>query len=159
MKRILDAYLLAKPATRGWIEWGLLCLTGIVGLAVSSARLPGRPYTNGLGGMLVLGGLLFHAFSERTHREAHRRSAEITGIVDRGMYGRIRHPLYLSLIVINLGLALAFGVPWALVPAVLFSFLSVLTALREEQFLLGRFPEQYGRYRERVRWRMIPGLF
>jgi protein-S-isoprenylcysteine O-methyltransferase Ste14 len=102
---------------------------------------------------------LLHLYSERSHREAHKRSSEVTAIVERGMYARIRHPLYLSLIVMDLGIALAFGVPWTLIPAGVFSLLAVLTALREESYLLERFPGQYGRYRAAVRWRMIPGLF
>ena len=57
----------------------------------------------------MLAGFTFHLFSERAHREAHQRSSEITGIVDQGMYGKIRHRLYLSLIVIDLGIALSYN--------------------------------------------------
>jgi protein-S-isoprenylcysteine O-methyltransferase Ste14 len=159
MKRLLDAYLLARPALRGWFEWGVLCLTGVAGLAVGTARLPLGPVPHIAGALLFASGMCLHLYSERSHREAHKRSSGLTAIVDRGMYARIRHPLYLSLIVMDLGIALAFAVPWTLIPAGVFSLLAVLTALREETYLLGRFPGRYGRYRARVRWRMIPGLF
>lgn len=159
MKRLLDAYLLANPAVRGWLEWGILAVSGIFGLAVNTTRLPLFPFINIFGVLLFLAGLFFHLYSERSHREAHKRSSEITGIVDQGMYAKIRHPLYLSLIIMDLGIALAFGVLWALVLACIFSSLAVLTSLREERFLLGRFPEQYARYQTRVPWRMVPGLF
>ena len=159
MKRLVDAYLLANPALRGWSEWGILGFSGIIGLAVNTSRLPWFPFINIFGVLLFLAGLFFHLYSERSHREAHKRSTEISGIVDQGMYGKIRHPLYLSLIIMDLGIALAFGLLWTLVLACGFSVLAVLTSLREEQFLLSRFPEQYARYRSRVPWRMIPGLF
>jgi protein-S-isoprenylcysteine O-methyltransferase Ste14 len=159
MKRLLDAYLLAKPALRGWLEWGVLCLSGVAGLAAGASRLPLGPFPHIAGALLFAAGLCLHLYSERSHREAHKRSSEITAVVDGGMYAKIRHPLYLSLIVMDLGIALAFSVPWTLIPAGVFSILAVLTALREESFLLDRFPEQYGHYRLRVRWRMIPGLF
>ena len=159
MKRLFDAYLLAKPAVRGWLEWGVLAGSGIFGLVVGTIRLPLFPFINFLGLLLFLAGLFFHMYAEWDHREAHKRSSEITGIVDQGMYAKIRHPLYLSLIVMDLGIALAFGVLWTLVLAFVFSVLAVLTAVREERFLLGRFPEQYACYRIRVPWRMVPRLF
>jgi protein-S-isoprenylcysteine O-methyltransferase Ste14 len=159
MKKLFDAYLLAKPALRGWYEWGALGLSGIAGLLVPAARLPLRPYLTFAGLLLVLGGFAFHVYSERAHREAHQRSSDITGIVDQGMYAKIRHPLYLSLIVIDLGIALAFGVWWTLILAGLFAAFTALTALREERCLLARFPRQYGDYCRRVPWRMVPGLF
>ena len=159
MKRLLDAYLLAKPSTRGWLEWGILCASGALGLIFGALRLPLAPWLNIAGGLLILSGFVFHIQVGSGHEEAHKRSAEITRIVDRGMYAKIRHPLYLSVIAIDLGIALAFGVVWTLLPAVLFSILAVLTCVREEQFLLERFPGQYGEYRARVRWRLIPGLF
>jgi protein-S-isoprenylcysteine O-methyltransferase Ste14 len=160
MKRLINAYLLGNPALRGWLEWGLLALSGIIGLAIpGSIRLPYSPYTNILGALLLAAGFFFHVYSERSHKEAHKRSTEITAIVDRGVYAKIRHPLYLSLIVMDLGIALTFGVLWTLCLACLFSILAVATSLREEHFLLNRFPEQYSRYKVHVRWRMIPGLF
>jgi protein-S-isoprenylcysteine O-methyltransferase Ste14 len=159
MKRLFDAYLLADPSVRGWLEWGILAVSGILGLAFATIRLPLFPYLNISGALLFAAGLFFHVYSERSHREAHKRSAEITGIVDRGMYAKIRHPLYLSLIVMDLGIALAFGMVWTLFLACVFSVLAVLTSLREERFLLSRFPQAYSRYQARVPWRMLPGLF
>jgi protein-S-isoprenylcysteine O-methyltransferase Ste14 len=67
--------------------------------------------------------------------------------------------LYLSLIGINLGIALAFGI---LIPhlLVLISIVHwVVTSLKEEEFLMHEFPEQYSRYKKTVRWRMVPGIF
>ena len=159
MKKLFDAYLLAKPSIRGWFEWGVLAVSGILGLAFNAARLPLFPFSNILGALLFVAGLFLHLYAEWDHREAHKRSSEISGIVDQGMYAKIRHPLYLSLIAMDLGIALAFGILWTLVLTCVFCLLAALTSLREERFLLGRFPKEYSNYKIRVPWRMVPGLF
>jgi protein-S-isoprenylcysteine O-methyltransferase Ste14 len=102
---------------------------------------------------------VFHVLSGRYHREAHRSAKVISAVIDTGMYGKIRHPLYAGLIVSNLGIGLAFGVYWTLGLAVLFSVLYLVTAVEEEKYLLESLGDEYAAYKERVRWRMIPGIF
>ena len=102
---------------------------------------------------------MFHVLSERDHREAHKSAKIISAVVDSGMYGKIRHPLYAGLIVSNLGIGLAFGVYWTLGLAVLFSVLYLVTVVEEEKYLLESLGDEYAAYKERVRWRMIPGIF
>ena len=58
-----------------------------------------------------------------------------------------------------LGLAIAWGVVWMLLPSLLFSALTVLTAIKEEEFLLRRFGRQYEEYMQAVPWRLIPKVF
>ncbi len=159
MKNLFSRYLLMNPGLRGVIEWSVLVVSGIAGLLVSVPRLPGFPVTLGVGLSLFSGGLVFHVLSERNHREAHRSAKVISSVIDTGMYGKIRHPLYAGLIVSNLGIGLAFGVYWTLGLAVLFSVLYLLTAVEEEKYLPESLGDEYTAYKERVRWRMIPGIF
>jgi protein-S-isoprenylcysteine O-methyltransferase Ste14 len=35
----------------------------------------------------------------------------------------------------------------------------VLSEVKEEEALMNRFPAEYARYKQRVRWRMIPWIF
>jgi protein-S-isoprenylcysteine O-methyltransferase Ste14 len=67
--------------------------------------------------------------------------------------------MYLSLILMYLGLAIAWGGAWMLLPAVLFSAVTVLIAIQEEEFLLEKFGRQYEEYQRQVPWRFVPGIF
>lgn len=70
-----------------------------------------------------------------------------------------RHPMYLSLILMHVGVAIAWGVVWMLIPSLVFAFVTVLTMFKEEQFLLRRFGRQYERFMREVPWRLIPKIF
>ncbi len=80
-------------------------------------------------------------------------------MVTTGIYSKVRHPGYLGVILMYLGASLWFESLVPILIALLFSGLHVLTALKEEEYLLRKFGDDYRRYMERVRWRFIPGLF
>jgi protein-S-isoprenylcysteine O-methyltransferase Ste14 len=79
------------------------------------------------------------------------------GIVIAGPYRWIRHPIYFGYLVGHVGFLLV-NFSWrnAVVLALLY-VAQVVRILREEQ-VLGS-DATYLRYRERVRWRLVPGLF
>jgi protein-S-isoprenylcysteine O-methyltransferase Ste14 len=75
------------------------------------------------------------------------------------MFSKIRHPMYSSLILMCLGLAIAWGIVGMLLASFLYSALIVLTAVKEEEFLLRRFGQEYEEYIRKVPWRLIPRIF
>jgi protein-S-isoprenylcysteine O-methyltransferase Ste14 len=156
---LIDTLLLSNPLNRGIIEYLLLIGTGIFGLIFSWPKLPFSPVLNIFGGILILSGLLFHAYAGKNHKQAHEKSADIVKIVNNGVFSTLRHPLYLSAIIINFGIALAFGIVLTLLIAVGSIFHWVMTALKEEEFLLQKFGEEYRKYKKNVRWRFLPGIF
>jgi protein-S-isoprenylcysteine O-methyltransferase Ste14 len=156
MKRLLNRYLLVKPTVRMVIEWPLIIIVGILGEMLSWARLPLSPYSHILGGAALLGGAILHALCHRAHRQAHDQSEQIEGLVTTGLFSQMRHPMYTSLMLMYLGVAFVWGVAWMLLPALLFSALTVLIALREEAFLLEKFGRRYEEYMQDVPWRFIP---
>ena len=156
---LIDKLLLSNPFHRAMIEYLLLIGTGILGLFLSWSKLPFFPMLNIIGGILILSGFLLHGYSERDHKQAHEKSADIVKIVTSGVFSRIRHPLYLTAIIINLGIALAFGVVLTLLIAMGSIFHWIMTALKEEEFLLQKFGEDYRQYKKNVRWRFLPGIF
>lgn len=73
-----------------------------------------------------------------------------------GVFRRVRHPIYGGLILIALGWSVITS-PLALVFAVALVLLLEAKSRLEESMLEQRFPE-YGAYRQRVRWRFVPGV-
>ena len=161
MKKLymIDKILLVNPAIRGLIEWACMVLVGITGLVYSWPRIPLIPYINLFGAILLVLGLLLHMHCEKTHKQAHASSDQINTIVTTGVYTRLRHPIYLSLIMMHIGLGFIFGLAITVILSVLFSLFWIPTALTEEKFLLQQFPESYHHYMQDVKWRIIPNVF
>ena len=85
-------------------------------------------------------------------RENHR-------LVTAGVYRRVRHPMYLALILLSLGQALVLP-NWVAGPAYLVSF-AILLAFRlgpEERMMLDEFGGDYDAYRARTK-RLFPGVW
>lgn len=79
-------------------------------------------------------------------------------VISTGPYNIVRHPMYVGLLLIALGVPFAMGSYWALtifaaeIPVVMWRLLD------EEQFLIKNLPG-YGEYRTQTRWRLVPGIF
>lgn len=74
-----------------------------------------------------------------------------------GLYGFVRHPLYFAWVLI------VFGTPHMTMTRFVFAAVSTLylaVAIPfEERGLVRVFGDDYERYRHKVRWRMVPGLY
>ena len=79
-------------------------------------------------------------------------------VIDTGPYALVRHPGYVAGILFCMGTALCLGSLWALIPAGLASALLVLRTRWEDQTLRAELPG-YQEYTERVRYRLLPGVW
>jgi protein-S-isoprenylcysteine O-methyltransferase Ste14 len=79
-------------------------------------------------------------------------------LVTMGVYGVIRNPSYLGLLVNSLGWALAFRSGVGILLAALLIPPLVVRINAEEKLLQTHFGSEYDAYRSRT-WRMIPGLY
>jgi len=156
---LLDKYLLAKPTIRMVIEWPILIGVGIIGTVFSLQRIPFSPISNIIGFILLLIGLIIHEYSHKIHKQAHQESEKIEKLVTHSIYSKIRHPLYLGLILMHFGFAFLWGIVWILFPAVIFVTLTILTAIREEEVMKEKFGKEYEEYVRQVPWRFIPKVF
>jgi protein-S-isoprenylcysteine O-methyltransferase Ste14 len=94
----------------------------------------------------------------RSVGRAQRRVMEETQtLVEAGVYGYIRHPLYLSLMLFGWGVALKGLDPVSLGLAVAATFMLVATARYEERFNIEHFGAAYSEYMKRTRM-FIPWL-
>ncbi len=86
------------------------------------------------------------------HNEHPNPYKPTNAIVDTGIYGRTRNPLYIAFQIIALGVA-AFANSWWVIIAMIpmFLLLHFAVVLREEQYLSGKFGAPYDDYRRRVR--------
>jgi protein-S-isoprenylcysteine O-methyltransferase Ste14 len=156
---LLHRYIIDKPNLLFSVGFLIAIMVGILGEVFSWTRVSFSPYLNIVGGAVALGGLMIHLYCHRVHKQAHEQSEQIERIVTTGVFSIIRHPMYLSLILMFLGVAIAWGIVWMLLPSLLFSLLTVFIAIKEEEFLLERFGHQYEEYRREVPWRFIPKIF
>ncbi len=79
-------------------------------------------------------------------------------VIDTGPYAVVRHPGYVAGILFCVGAALCLGSLWALVPAGLASALLILRTRWEDQTLQAEL-QGYKEYTQRVRYRLIPGVW
>lgn len=75
-----------------------------------------------------------------------------TAILDKGLYGVSRNPIYAAMALIYLGTAFLFNSFWFLPPlAVVLFVIHHFVILREEKYLEGKFGAEYLSYKSRVR--------
>lgn len=155
---MLGKYLLLKPTTRLIIEWPLLIAVGIIGAICTRYRIPLFPYSNITGFAIFVIGIVIHIRCHLVHQQADQQSEEIEKLLTTGVFSRVRHPMYSSLVLIVLGIAIASGVLIALIPAIVIAVLNLLTAFKEEEFLIEKFGDEYREYMKRVPYRFVPKI-
>ena len=158
-KNIIERYLLLKPVIKGYIEIGIIVTAGILCAVFDFWRISVFRVINITGIILLAAALLFHYYCERYHKNAHKETKDINKLVITGVYSIIRHPIYLSLIITNIGTALVFNAWISLIIGLVFSTSWVLTVIKEEKQLIFKFGKEYKEYMDKVRWRIIPGIF
>lgn len=79
-------------------------------------------------------------------------------VVSTGVYGWIRHPLYLGGILLFLGGPLLLGSIYGFIVGLLMSLSLVLRIIGEEKMLTEEL-EGYADYKKKVRYRLIPHVW
>ncbi len=79
-------------------------------------------------------------------------------VVDTGLYGIVRHPMYSSTLVLFLSMPLVLGSPFAFVIMLVYIPIIVKRILNEEK-VLAEGLEGYADYLARVPWRLIPHIW
>ncbi len=156
-----------QPGRRRFIERGGGWVIGqavlMVAVVAAGPGLAGRPWpaaARAAGALGLLAGALVGlagVASLGRYRTIFPRPVAGSRLIQGGVYGVVRHPLYSSVVLVSLGWTLLWssGVG-VLLAAVLGVFLEA-KARREERWLRERFPE-YEAYARRVK-RLIPWLY
>ncbi|HWF15566.1 MAG TPA: methyltransferase [Acidimicrobiales bacterium] len=156
---VVAAYLIRRPArtvSRRWGDW-LLAFGGTFGgvLFRPFGAHPQWGVTSGLAIQLV--GLAICVASFLTLGRSFGFVAADRGLVQRGPYAVVRHPIYASYLLLQLGYVLqSISLRNALV-MVFASGCNVGRAVAEDRLLTAN--EESCVYRSRVRWRLLPGVW
>lgn len=108
-------------------------------------------------GAVVLIGTLFTIWSLAILGRCFGLFPEVRGLVLRGPYRLVRHPVYLGEVVSALGLVLAKPHPLVLAVFTAFVVLQYWRTTYEERALTAAYPGEYGAYARQVP-RLVPGL-
>jgi protein-S-isoprenylcysteine O-methyltransferase Ste14 len=113
------------------------------------------------GVMLVMAaGLIFRTLAENTYLSRWARIQDDRGqqVINSGPYAVVRHPMYAGIIVLMVGMPLALGSSWGLVPGGLIGVLYVVRTMLEDRMLHHEL-KGYREYANQVRYRLIPWVW
>jgi protein-S-isoprenylcysteine O-methyltransferase Ste14 len=141
----------------------LLALLTVIALDSGRYRWSSVPLAVQLAGwgLLVMAGLMvWHVMMTNAYLSSWARLQEDREqvVVEDGAYRRIRHPMYLGIIVAFLSMPLALGSWWGLIPGWVIVALFVYRTYREDLMLLKGL-KGYSEYATRVRYRLLPGIW
>ena len=89
------------------------------------------------------------------------RTIEVQGgehVVDTGLYGIVRHPMYSTTLLLFLSIPIVLGSPFSFV--IMLAYLPIIAKrIRNEEEVLTDGLEGYAEYLTRVKWRLIPHVW
>jgi len=132
--------LYSLPAPWSWAAW-LVFAAGVCVTLLSARRLDA----------LDLAGVRQVLTSSRTG------PAKRPQLLTTGMYGLVRHPIYFGWVLLMVGVA-EMTMTRFVFAAVSTLYLAVAVPL-EERDLVGTFGPDYASYQQKVRWRILTGLY
>ena len=161
---------LTGQGTKGWDRVLLFILLGsflamLIVAGLDGGRFhwaPAPPWAVLVGYVLLLAGYLGTGWAQAVNRyfepSVRIQSDRDHHVITTGPYAYVRHPGYIFGIVLTLGVPLALGSLWALLPAVLVVVVLLIRTILEDG-TLHRELSGYAAYAARTRYRWIPGIW
>jgi protein-S-isoprenylcysteine O-methyltransferase Ste14 len=113
-----------------------------------------------LADVIVLGGYMIFVWV-MTVNSYLSRTVEVDAdqkVVSSGPYAIVRHPMYFGVSLLYMASPVALGSYWAIIPALVIIPLLVARIRNEEEVLLRDLPG-YAEYRQKVRYRLVLGIW
>jgi protein-S-isoprenylcysteine O-methyltransferase Ste14 len=101
---------------------------------------------------------VFFVFRQNTYTSGTIAVDTAQAVVSTGLYGVVRHPMYLATLLLLLATPPALGSWWGLA-AWLAMLAAIVSRLLDEERFLVQHLAGYPEYREQVRHRLIPGVW
>lgn len=159
---------------QGWLFMGILFVpmfvAGIVMMAKNpkllESRLNAKEKQMDQGLVVKLSGLMFLAayvlyaevLRENTYLSRTIEVQENQKVIDTGLYGIVRHPMYFATVLLFLAMPLVLGALISFVIFLVYPFIIAKRIRGEEQFL-ERELTGYREYKEKVKYRLIPFIW
>ncbi len=141
---------------------GLMFLTGFILSGLDHrfgwSRLPG--WVSGAAALVFLAGYGFYGevLRENAYLSRTIEIQEGQTLVDTGLYGIVRHPMYSATLLLFLSMPLVLGSLPGFLVFLCYPAIIVLRIRNEEALLLAELPG-YDDYTRRVKWRLVPFLW
>lgn len=107
---------------------------------------------------LIAYGLYAEVMRENAYLSRTIQVQEGQKVVDTGLYGIVRHPMYSATILLFLAMPLVLGSWYALIPMAFYPLIIVIRLLDEEKLLTRELPG-YDAYKQKVKYRLIPFIW
>ena len=147
---------------------GVVALSGLI--FITGFAVAGLDYRFGWSAMptsvVVIASVLFLA-AYALYAEVMRENAYLSRtvkveegqtVVDTGLYGIVRHPMYMATVLLFLMIPLILGSWYALVAFAFYPAI-IIVRLKDEENLLTRELPGYTEYKKKVKYRMIPFIW
>ena len=100
-------------------------------------------------------GLYAEVMRENAYLSRTIKVEEGQKVVDTGLYGIVRHPMYSATLLLFLAMPLVLGSWYALIPMAFYPVIIAVRLLNEEKLLTRELPG-YEAYKQKVKYRLIP---
>jgi len=151
-----------------YVVYGLLIgfILWIVIMPLDAKRFGWSPvfpiWVKGIGGALLVGSffLFFRSYTDNTFLSPLVRiqNDQNQRVVSTGVYGFVRHPMYLGAILMFVGAPLMLGSFYGILACIVLTIL-LIARIRGEEVMLIRDLEGYREYTQNVRYRLFPYLW
>lgn len=162
LRRRLDAREKEMTQKNVLLLSGLMFIAAFVlaGLSFRFGWLRFPNWVSVLGAVLFLLGYVLYAFVLKKNAYLARtvKVEEGQQLVDTGLYGLVRHPMYMATLLLFLSMPLILGSLLAFLVMLVYPFIIARRIRNEEEVLLRDLPG-YAAYRRKVRWRLVPGIW
>jgi protein-S-isoprenylcysteine O-methyltransferase Ste14 len=143
-----------------------LAFAGAIGLVIASvldhrfgwSHVPAL--VSVLGNALVALGLMIDllVFRENSYGASTIEKMEGQKVISTGLYALVRHPMYVGVLIMVIGVPLALGSYWGLL-LMLFNVPILVLRILDEEKMLALDLDGYTNYMRTVRYRLVPGLW
>lgn len=109
--------------------------------------------------VFLLGYLLYaEVLRENTYLSRTVEIQENQKVIDTGLYGVVRHPMYLSTLLLFLSMPLVLGSLFSFIIFLIYPVI-IIKRIKNEEQVLEKGLEGYSEYKKRVKYRLFPFIW